>query len=129
MQACDGCCCGTARKHPGVDHAGQRVALAEAAQRGGGTYRTVGCLDACHASNVVVVRRRDGRRVWFGRVLDAAVLEALCTWIAQGAPAVLPAALTASAFVPGAAPVEVNVATTPDISAVDLPVRTITKES
>lgn len=108
VQACDGCCCGTARKHPGVDHAEQRERLQAAARHGGGRYRTVGCLDVCHASNVVVVRRPDGKRVWFGRVLDAATLDALCDWIGRGAPPELPDRLTAHAFEPSAAPVQLT---------------------
>lgn len=108
VQACDGCCCGTERKHPGVEHARQRELLRDAAHRGGGRYRTVGCLDACVASNVVVVRRPSGDRVWFGRVLEASTLAALCGWIAGGAHGDAPAEIAAHVFTPGANAVELG---------------------
>lgn len=84
VQACDGCCCGTSRKHPHVDHPGQRERLAAATVAVGGGYRTVGCVGECSFSNVVVVRR-GSRRWWIGHVLDPAVEEALCSWLSGGA--------------------------------------------
>ncbi len=87
VQVCDGCCCGTDRKHPGVDHAAIRRRLALAAAGAGGSSRTVGCVDECSRSNIVIVRPAgiDADRVWIGGVLDDAVVEELCSWVAMGA--------------------------------------------
>ena len=82
---CDGCCCGTERKHPDVDHAQQRTRLGHAARQGGGSVRTTGCLDRCSDSNVVVVRRGDGPTTWLGRVLDQDAERAVAAWLAAGA--------------------------------------------
>lgn len=93
---CDGCCCGTERKHPDVDHAAQRSRLGHAARQGGGSVRTTGCLDRCSESNVVVVRRSDGPTTWLGRVLDQDAERAVATWLAGGAdPAAMPIAVRA----------------------------------
>jgi (2Fe-2S) ferredoxin len=97
---CRGCCCGTERKHPGVDHDGLLTALAEV-----GAVRVSDCLDVCEDSNVVVVqpsangRRRRGRPVWFGLVNDAASVADVRAWIAAGGPGIAP--------MPG--PLELNV--------------------
>lgn len=85
VHICDGCCCGTARKHPDVDHADQRRQIASAAKRGGGEARVVGCLGECHASNLVVVRRRGHKAKWIGSLLDDVSTSALCNWLAKGA--------------------------------------------
>lgn len=111
---CRGCCCGTERKHPDVDHAAQLAAL-EAAVVGvpGGRVRVVDCLDECSRSNVVVVRdRATGTRVWLGEVNEAAVTDALADWLAawETTGGALPAALAAHAFVPATAPADVPVA-------------------
>lgn len=91
---CDGCCCGTERKHPDVDHAQQRTRLGHAARQGGGSVRTTGCLDRCSDSNVVVVRRSDGPATWLGRVLDQDAERAVAAWLAAGAdPAAMPASV------------------------------------
>ena len=92
VHICDGCCCGTIRKHPDVDHAEQRRRIAAAAERGGGQARVVGCLGECHASNLVVVRRRGRRATWIGSLLDDTSTEHLCEWLADGADE-LPSAL------------------------------------
>lgn len=100
---CRGCCCGTARKHPDVDHDGQLAAWRHAAAVGGHTrVHVVGCLDACERSNVVVVRDRPGgRRRWLGDVTTPEATVALATWIASGADvADLPPTLAARAFEP-----------------------------
>ena len=55
---CRGCCCGTAAKHPRVDHDGQQLALEDAAESHPGVaLRIVDCLDECDRSNVAVLRR------------------------------------------------------------------------
>jgi hypothetical protein len=106
VQVCRSCCCGTVRKHPDVDHDAQRSALASAAFAGGGTCRVVDCLDECHASNVVVLRHRDGRPAqWFGHVLRPEDTAALAAWIAGGALGEPPAAAAALQFTRGSASV------------------------
>lgn len=91
VRVCHDCCCGTASKHPDVDHAALFDRL---------TARTVGraevsvttCLLACERSNVVVVspsgdgRRAGGRPVWLMRVLDAATVDAVAEWLSRGGP-------------------------------------------
>ena len=55
---CRGCCCGTAQKHPDVDHEAQlRVLEAAAAKTAGARVRAVDCVDECSRSNVIVVRQ------------------------------------------------------------------------
>ena len=83
---CRGCCCGTSRKHPDVDHDAQVAVLSSGALRGGGRCRVVDCLDECSASNVVVVRRHDGHpAIWLGGVLSADDTAAVAEWLAAGA--------------------------------------------
>jgi predicted metal-binding protein len=77
---CRGCCCGTERKHPEVDHAAQLEAIRASA---GGRLRVTECLDACDRSNVVVLRDGDSTR-WLGGVLAVEQLRALCEWLASG---------------------------------------------
>ena len=100
VQVCDGCCCGTERKHPGVDHAGIRELLAAAIERAGGHMRIVGCVDECSRSNVVIVRPSGSGsgRTWIGDVLDDDVVHALCGWIATGATAPQPPDIAARVF-------------------------------
>lgn len=91
VTVCRGCCCGTAAKHPDVDHDGQldqlRDGLAGAAQ-----VRVSDCLDACDRSNVVVVtpsaagRRAGGRPVWLGEMLEPASTATLARWATAGGP-------------------------------------------
>jgi len=92
VQVCDGCCCGTERKHPGVDHAGIRSRIAAAAEHAGGHVRIVGCVDECSRSNVVIVRPagRASARTWIGGMLDDRVVGALCEWIRHGATSPAP---------------------------------------
>lgn len=99
---CHGCCCGTARKHPGVDHAGLLAALTDGIG-GHGRVRTSECIDACERSNVVVVapspaaRRAGARPVWLGEVLDVDEVDAVADWVRRGGPGVAaPAAVLAA---------------------------------
>lgn len=86
VQVCDGCCCGTAGKHPGVDHAGIRQQLANAATAAKGACRVVDCIDECSRSNVVTVRPAGSPvRLWIGGVHTTPVVDALCDWISRGA--------------------------------------------
>jgi hypothetical protein len=94
---CRGCCCGTERKHPDVDHDAQLTALQGVAQ-----VRVVDCVDECSQSNVVIVRPGDGRSIWLGRILDERVTAALCDWLADGGGAELPAELAGHRFERGA---------------------------
>ncbi|MGV9264872.1 (2Fe-2S) ferredoxin domain-containing protein [Kitasatospora sp. NPDC003701] len=88
---CRGCCCGTARKRPGIDHEGQLAVLAEAvAALPAARLVVTDCLGPCEQANVVVVRphgrTEDGRRagpLWFGNVTDATETAELCTWIGE----------------------------------------------
>lgn len=112
VQVCDGCCCGTARKHPGVDHANIRERVDAAAVFAGGRSRVVGCVGACEHSNVVIVRPagNSAGRVWVGGVLDDEIVERLCDWIATGAVTPAPAAVAARVFSNGSTPPSVSVA-------------------
>ena len=103
VTVCRDCCCGSRAKHPQTDHDGQleRVRAALGANH---RVRTSDCLDVCAQSNVFVVnpapqaRRAGARPVWFGLVLDDAVLTDLLTWIDAGGPGVaeIPAVLELS---------------------------------
>ena len=91
MTVCRGCCCGTAEKHPGVDHDGLvdrfRLALAGVAK-----LRVTDCLGACERSNVVVVgpsrlaRAIGARPTWFSNVLDEDTVDDIVRWIHAGGP-------------------------------------------
>ncbi|ROP30836.1 hypothetical protein EDD30_3700 [Couchioplanes caeruleus] len=103
LTVCRDCCCGSRVKHPAVDHAAQVDRLREllpAAHR----VRTSLCLDVCAQSNVMVVqpartaRRQGARPVWFGLVLDDAIVTDIADWVRAGGPGVagLPATLALS---------------------------------
>ncbi|MFC5138118.1 hypothetical protein ACFPK1_07735 [Actinomycetospora rhizophila] len=89
LTVCRDCCCGTTRKHPGVDHAAQLARFRAAAP-----VRVSDCLDACAYSNVVVVspsragRAAGARPVWLFGVLDADTEDELTAWIAAGGPGI-----------------------------------------
>ncbi|AUG76475.1 hypothetical protein CFP65_1587 [Kitasatospora sp. MMS16-BH015] len=93
VTVCRGCCCGTAAKHPGVDHAAQLDRL-KAGVGTAGRVRAVTCIDACDHSNVVVVspsaegRRAGGRPVWLGWVLAEDMLDDICQWVREGGPGI-----------------------------------------
>ncbi|MEU3019104.1 (2Fe-2S) ferredoxin domain-containing protein [Nocardiopsis sp. NPDC007018] len=98
LTVCRGCCCGTRKKVPGVDHAAQLARLGaiddHAARRV--PVRTSTCLGICFQANVVVVqpshegRAAGGRPVWLGRMTEDRLLEALDDWIFQGGPGLAP---------------------------------------
>jgi (2Fe-2S) ferredoxin len=97
VTACRGCCCGTAKKHPDVDHA----ALLDRLTAGLGAdarVRTSDCLGPCEESNVVVVtpappaRLRGARAVWLRGVLDDAATDAVVEWVRAGGPGTPPPA-------------------------------------
>ena len=91
---CRSCCCGTVRKHPETDHQGQVAALSAVART-----RVVDCLGECAHSNVVVVRGGDGSSVWLGGVNDAALTDAVCVWLAEGAAQPPPPILESKVFI------------------------------
>jgi len=107
LTVCRDCCCGSADKHPEVDHDAQLAAIRSAA---GGRHhvRVSECLKVCERSNVVVVhptpaaRRGGARLVYLGDVLDDALIEAVAAWLDAGGPgaAPLPPALQDRAFNP-----------------------------
>ena len=95
---CDDCCCGTQRKHPGIDHVGIHNRLRAAAESAGGRGRRVGCLGVCERSNVVVLKSRGSGSLWIGEVLDEPIVAALEAWIRCGAPAPVPTDIAAHVF-------------------------------
>jgi len=104
---CRDCCCGTAGKHPGVDHDDHLDRLEEAARdMGGARVLVTRCLDVCSHSNVVVVRTRAGgmqRSLWFREILSRKRIDALCAWLRAGGlrgATPLPATLSFATFPP-----------------------------
>lgn len=107
VRVCRDCCCGSERKHPGVDHDGLLARLEDGA-RGAARVARSECLLACDQSNVVVVspspsgRRAGGRPVWIREVLDDETVDSIVDWVRDGGPgwADLPAGLAGRAFPP-----------------------------
>lgn len=93
VTVCRGCCCGTADKHPDVDHAAQVAALSEG-MGNAGRVRVSDCLDACERSNVVVVspsghgRRTGARPTWLAGVLQSHTVSEIVEWVRSGGPGV-----------------------------------------
>jgi hypothetical protein len=97
---CRGCCCGTASKHPEMDHPGQVERLRAALPTGvPSTLWEVDCLGTCASSNVIVVRLGQTRR-WFGEMLDREHTDMLAAWIHAGAKDALEGQLAAREFSP-----------------------------
>jgi hypothetical protein len=106
ITVCRGCCCGTARKHPEVDHDRQLQVL----RAGLPTVRVADCLDACEVSNVVVVqpspaaRAAGAKPVWVGSVLDDDAVRGVIAWVDAGGPGLAAApAVVAERIVPAPA--------------------------
>ncbi|GEL26752.1 hypothetical protein PSU4_57060 [Pseudonocardia sulfidoxydans NBRC 16205] len=103
VTVCRGCCCGTARKHPGVDHLGQFDRIVDGVGDTG-KVRASDCLDVCAQSNVVVVspssagRAAGARPVWLRDVLDEDVTEGIVEWVRAGGPGVVDAPDLVSLF-------------------------------
>ncbi|GAA2584531.1 hypothetical protein GCM10010399_13180 [Dactylosporangium fulvum] len=91
VTVCRDCCCGSTRKHPGVDHDAQIDRLRRALPAPH-RIRVSDCLDTCDQSNVVVVhptpeaRQAGARPVWFGLVLGDAVTDDIAAWVRAGGP-------------------------------------------
>jgi hypothetical protein len=90
VTVCRDCCCGTARKHPEVDHDEQVSRLREGVA-GFGRVVVSQCLLACDRSNVVVVtparRTASGvRPVWLSGVLSRQQTQAVVDWVRSGGP-------------------------------------------
>lgn len=85
---CRGCCCGTKRKHPGVDHKALEKQLRAGAQRAGMRYEVTDCLGPCGQGNVVVTRT-GGRIRWFRRMNDAGATQVLVDSLGEDLPAEL----------------------------------------
>jgi (2Fe-2S) ferredoxin len=108
VRVCRDCCCGTTRKHPGIDHDDLFDRLV-AGTEGAAVVDASGCLLACEKSNVVVVqpaarRRRGGARsVWLREVLDVATVDAIAGWVRDGGPGAcaVPPALSPLVTTPG----------------------------
>lgn len=92
---CRGCCCGTARKHPDIDHDEHLDAL-RASASDAARVRTSDCLDDCARSNVIVVspsragRVKGGRPVWLQKVLTASAMAEVGDWMRAGGPGIAP---------------------------------------
>ena len=107
VTVCRGCCCGTSRKRPGVDHAA-RLERLRTLLGDGATVRVTDCLGPCERSDVVVVsptpaaRRAGARPVWLGLLNGRHEAVSIADWVHAGGPGVaeLPESLRRSPFVP-----------------------------
>ena len=107
VTVCRGCCCGTPKKRPGVDHEARleslRSMLGDSA-----IFRVTDCLGPCERSDVVVVspspraRRSGARPVWLGRLNGRHESSAIADWVRAGGPgeSELPASLRRAPFRP-----------------------------
>ena len=96
VRMCRGCCCGTTRKHPDVDH--DRIAEILECETGPASELVrVDCLWECEHSNVVVVnptasaREAGARPAWIVHVNTHERAHAVATWVRRGGPGVAPA--------------------------------------
>ncbi|MBB6170838.1 hypothetical protein HNR23_000898 [Nocardiopsis mwathae] len=98
LVVCRGCCCGTKKKRPGVDHKGQLRRLSGIEDHEGRSVpvRVSKCLGICFKANVVVVqpstqgRAGGGRPVWLGEFTEDRLIEDLDDWIFDGGPGIAP---------------------------------------
>jgi predicted metal-binding protein len=103
LVVCRGCCCGTTRKHPGIDHGSRLARLRQTRDRTGRRVPVLvtECLGPCAEGDIIVVhpcqaaRRTGTRPVWLGLLNDDDAIDLLTTWVADGGPgvAVMPDAL------------------------------------
>ncbi|WP_326594550.1 (2Fe-2S) ferredoxin domain-containing protein [Streptomyces sp. NBC_01803] len=107
VAVCRGCCCGTTRMVPRLDHAAQLVDL-RTALAGVATVRSTDCLGVCERANVIVIqpsaegREAGGRPVWLGQVNDPDAVADITAWVNDGGPglAEAPEVLDLYAFAP-----------------------------
>jgi (2Fe-2S) ferredoxin len=91
VRMCRGCCCGTRRKHPDVDH-DAIVDVLVAGLAGVADVVTTDCLSVCDLSNVVVVsptpgaRRRGARPAWVTHVNTVHRAALVVDWVRAGGP-------------------------------------------
>lgn len=105
VTVCRGCCCGTDKKRPGVDHAARLAGLGELLGDAA-RLRVTDCLGSCERSDVIVVspspsgRRAGARPVWLGRLNGRHETPAIADWIHAGGPGVseLPESLRRAEF-------------------------------
>ncbi|MCW2851569.1 MAG: hypothetical protein JWM84_1233 [Nocardioides sp.] len=105
VTVCRGCCCGTARRRPHVDHAARLESLRRLLD-GTARVRVTDCLGPCERSDVIVVtpspagRRAGGRPVWLGQLNGRHESSAIADWVAAGGPglAAVPESLRRAAF-------------------------------
>ncbi|CAM4307693.1 hypothetical protein GCM10009799_18330 [Nocardiopsis rhodophaea] len=98
LVVCRGCCCGTKKKRPGVDHKGQLERLSGFEDHEGRRVpvRVSKCLGICFKANVVVVqpsaqgRAGGGRPVWLGEFTEDRLIDDLDDWIFEGGPGIAP---------------------------------------
>ncbi|MFC3999226.1 (2Fe-2S) ferredoxin domain-containing protein [Nocardiopsis sediminis] len=98
LVVCRGCCCGTKKKRPGVDHRGQleRLGALTDHEGRGVPVRVSTCLGICFKANVVVVqpssegRAAGGRPVWLGDFTEDRLIDRLDDWIFAGGPGAAP---------------------------------------
>lgn len=98
LTVCRGCCCGTEKKVPGVDHDEQLARLAAVNDHAGRVVpvRTSTCLGICFQANVLVVqpsqqgRAAGGRPVWLGEITEDKLVEAIDDWVFEGGPGIAP---------------------------------------
>ncbi|MEU8276432.1 hypothetical protein ACFYOK_31590 [Microbispora bryophytorum] len=101
LVVCRGCCCGSSRKVPRLDHDAQVRRLSEVAE-----VRVTDCLNVCEQANVIVVRpspagrAAGGRPVWLGLVNQMEAADDIADWIRAGGPGLAepPAVLGLYAF-------------------------------
>ena len=95
---CRGCCCGTPRRHPDVDHHAHLATLRRTRDRTGRTMPVFvsGCLGPCAEGNIIVIhpsasgRRRGARPIWLGFINDDQAISELTGWLAAGGPGIIP---------------------------------------
>lgn len=105
VTVCRGCCCGTTKKRPNVDHA-ERLETLRDLLAGAAAVRVTDCLGPCERSDVMVVspspagRRAGARPVWLGQLNGRHEAGAIADWVHEGGPgfADLPESLRRSLF-------------------------------
>jgi (2Fe-2S) ferredoxin len=92
---CHGCCCGTMRKHPDVDHRRLRRIIKRRGAEAGCRVTVTDCLGPCGQGNIVVVRR-GGEIRWFRKMHSRKRTKRLTRFLLDGGDlTALPPALEA----------------------------------